>query len=149
MPLNVGDLAPNFQLPSTAGKDFVLNDYKGQVLVLFFYPKDFTGVCTKEACTFRDQFMAFRNLDVTVVGISRDDLATHHRFKEKYKLPFDLLADEDGATTKAYKSAIPLFGISKRVTYVLDKSHRVAAVVEDLFDAEIHIKETLEKIRNL
>lgn len=147
MPLSVNDPAPDFTLPSTSGEDFQLSDLKGQAVVLYFYPKDFTGVCTKEACAFRDQFMAFRNLDVSVFGISKDDLETHHRFKDKYELPFELLADTEGKVTKKYKVAIPIIGMPRRITYVLDTGHKVKAVIEDMFNADVHIKEALEKIR--
>lgn len=148
MPLAVSDPAPNFTLPSTSGTDFTLEDHQGKALVLYFYPKDFTGVCTKEACSFRDQFSAFRDLDVEVLGISRDDLETHHRFKEKYELPFELLADTSGKVTKQYKVAIPIIGMPRRITYVLDKEHKITAVIEDMFNAETHIEQALEKLRD-
>ncbi|MGB5926638.1 MAG: redoxin domain-containing protein, partial [Cyclobacteriaceae bacterium] len=80
MPLRVKDPAPDFSLPSTSGKTFNLRqNVENNPIVLYFYPKDFTPACTREACSFRDEFSAFKNLKVTVVGISRDTLETHHK----------------------------------------------------------------------
>ncbi|WP_448530147.1 peroxiredoxin [Raineya sp.] len=148
MALKVGTLAPDFTLPSTSGKNISLSkDLAGKPCVLYFYPKDFTPGCTKEACEFRDQFATFRNLEVDVFGISRDNIDTHQKFKETHKLPFELLADVNGSVCKAYEALIPIIGIPKRISYLLDKEHKIVAVYQDFFGAEEHIKAMLEKLK--
>lgn len=147
MPLSENSPAPNFTLPSTAGNDFTLSDLKGQPLILYFYPKDFTTACTKEACEFRDQFAFFRNQQIQVWGISRDSLATHERFREVYKLPFHLLADEQGEVAKLYKAIIPLIGVTRRVTYLLDRDHTIVGAFEKMFGHEVHIQQMVAKVR--
>lgn len=150
MALNIGDSAPDFTLPSTSGSDFTLSkDASGKPCVLFFYPKNNTKVCTAEACSFRDQFSAFRDLDVDVFGISRDSLTSHEAFKKEHKLPFHLLSDKQGKVVKAYKVHIPIVGMSKRVTYLLDKNHKIVEIVKDMFDADLHIRKMTERIKML
>ncbi len=140
MSLSPGTPAPDFTLPSTSGRDFTLSrDAAGQMCILYFYPKDFTPGCTREACAFRDEFAFFRKASVPVYGISRDDLETHRRFKAEHHLPFDLLADGDGRVCESYDALLPLIRIPRRVTYLLDAEHRIAAVYEDLFGAGEHI----------
>lgn len=96
-----GRKAPDFDLPGSDGKTHRLADYRGRTVVLYFYPKDDTPGCTKEACGFRDSFAAVSRRAV-VLGVSRDDVASHRRFAEKYNLPFPLLSDGDTAVMKAY-----------------------------------------------
>lgn len=97
-----GDRAPEFELPSDTGETFSLEDLRGQRVVLYFYPKDDTSGCTKEACGFRDALPAFDDRDVLVLGVSPDDLASHEKFREKYDLNFPLLADEEGSVARAF-----------------------------------------------
>jgi peroxiredoxin Q/BCP len=150
MALKVNSIAPSFDLPSTNGKKISLeNDLKGKPCIIYFYPKDFTPGCTKEACEFRDQFATFRNLDIDVFGVSRDNVETHLKFKEQHKLPFELLSDVDGKVCKAYDALIPIVGVPKRVSYLLDKEHKIIAVYQDFFGAEDHIKEMLKKIQTV
>ncbi|MCU0438203.1 MAG: peroxiredoxin [Raineya sp.] len=150
MALKVNSVAPNFELPSTNGNKISLeNDLKGKPCVIYFYPKDFTPGCTKEACEFRDQFATFRNLDIDVFGISRDNVETHIKFKDQHKLPFELLSDVDGKVCKAYEALIPIVGVPKRISYLLDKEHKIVAVYQDFFGAEDHIKEMLKKIQTV
>lgn len=147
MALKIGSTAPDFTAASTSGTDFTLSeDLAGKPCVLYFYPKDFTSVCTAEACDFRDNMSQFADLGVTVIGISRDDVATHLRFKKSNNLPFELIADVDGKVSKAYKAQIPLIGMTKRITYLLDKQHKIVTAYENLFGAKQHIKEMIEKI---
>lgn len=146
MALALGIPAPDIQLASTTNKTFSLRDFKGQALILFFYPKDFTKGCTAEACEFRDQFSEFRNMAVPVFGISRDDIPTHERFKQAYQLPFDLLSDPEGKICKAYDALIPLIKLPKRVTYLLDKDHRIAGVFEGLFENKKHVSAMIAKL---
>jgi len=149
MALQVGTKAPDFSLPSTSGKDFKLSrDAAGKPIILYFYPKDFTPGCTKQACAFRDQFDQFRDVDIDVIGISRDTIRKHSEFKEKYELPFDLLADLDGKVSRAYDAQMPIVSMSKRITYLLDADHRIKAAYANLFGAEQHIKAMIEEVRS-
>jgi thioredoxin-dependent peroxiredoxin len=100
--LKEGDRAPEFTATGSGGGRISLADFKGQNVVLYFYPKDDTPGCTKEACSFRDGFAALREKGVVVLGVSTDSVKAHDRFVEKYKLPFTLLADEDKRIVQAY-----------------------------------------------
>ena len=97
-----GDLAPDFTLPSDGGGTVRLSDLRGRRVVLYFYPKDDTSGCTRQACAFRDQAPAFEERDAVVLGVSPDSIRSHDRFKEKYDLNFPLLADEDHSVAEAY-----------------------------------------------
>ncbi|MFN3996233.1 peroxiredoxin [Algoriphagus sp.] len=148
MALSIGAKAPDFTLPSTSDKKFSLSkDMLGKAVIIYFYPKDFTGVCTAEACEFRDQFEAFRELDIPVFGISRDDIPTHEKFKKVHKLPFELLSDESGKVCKVYDALIPLIKMPKRITYLLDKDHKIAGVFSDMFESKGHIESMLRKLK--
>ena len=147
MPLKIGQKAPYFSLPSTSGQFTLETDARNQPVVLYFYPKDFTRVCTKEACSFRDNFDFFEKLDVPVLGISTDSIEKHKAFRNTHKLPFELLADVDGEVSKAYKAHIPFLNLSRRVTYLLNKEHVVTAVYSDLFGAEGHIEKMIGQLR--
>lgn len=149
MALRIGDKAPEFSLPSTSGEEFSLdNTVKEKACILYFYPKDFTSGCNKEACDFRDHFDVFKNFDIDVFGISTDTISTHHKFIDKYNLPFELLSDKSGKVSKLYDARIPVLNLSKRVSYLLDKEHVIAAVYEDMFGAENHIKMMLAQINS-
>jgi peroxiredoxin Q/BCP len=149
MPLKINQPAPDFSLPSTNGKLFTLSkDMLNKPCVIYFYPKDFTPGCTKEACEFRDTFSMFRDLDIAVIGISRDDIATHLEFKKQYKLPFELLSDTKGEVAHLYGASVPLIKFTRRITYLLDKKHTIAAVYENLFAAEKHIQTMIEKLKS-
>ncbi|MSO71340.1 MAG: thioredoxin-dependent thiol peroxidase [Alphaproteobacteria bacterium] len=102
MSIKEGDKAPAFSLPSDGGGKVSLSDYKGRPLVLYFYPKDDTPGCTKEACEFRDLLPDFAKVKAAIVGISRDSVGSHDKFKAKYELPFPLASDEDGKVCAAY-----------------------------------------------
>ncbi len=148
MALKLGSKAPDFTLPSTSEKTITLSkDFRGKSLILFFYPKDFTRGCTAEACEFRDQFAEFRNLEIPVLGISKDDILTHEKFKKTYKLPFDLLSDVSGKVCDSYDSLIPLIKMSKRVTYLLDQEHKIAGIYEGLFENKSHVDAMLRKLK--
>ncbi len=147
MALKNGTQAPDFSLSSTSGSTFQLaQDLAGKPCILYFYPKDFTSVCTKEACDFRDQFAVFRDAEITVLGISKDDIETHLRFKAQYKLPFELLSDASGKVCKAYDALVPIIGIPKRITYLLSAEHKIVASFQDMFSAEQHIRQMISKI---
>ena len=102
MSLQVGDKAPEFSLPAGGGAKVALKDYKGKPVVLYFYPKDDTSGCTAEACAFRDALPDLSKAKAAVIGISRDSVASHDKFKAKYKLPFPLASDEDGKVCQDY-----------------------------------------------
>ena len=148
MALPLHSIAPDFTLPSTAGEPFTLSKTAAnKPLILYFYPKDFTPGCTKEACKFRDTFSFFRDVNIDVYGISRDTLSTHYEFKKAHQLPFELLADEDGQVADSYKATVPLIRFTKRITYLLDAQHRVSAVYTNLFGAKKHIHDMIEQVK--
>src|SRR3990170_2236906 len=93
--LKEGDPAPDFNLPSSLGKNISLKDYRDKKIILYFYPKDDTPGCTKEACSFRDDLKKYEKVDAIILGVSSDDLDSHRKFIEKYNLPFPLLSDTD------------------------------------------------------
>lgn len=148
MALPIGEIAPDFTLPSTSGTTFTLSkDGKGKPCILYFYPKDFTPGCTKEACSFRDNIEDFAQYDIDVYGISTDSIPKHQEFKAKHKLPFDLLADVSGKVSKAFDAKMPFVNVSKRITYLLNADHRIVAAYSDMFGAEKHIHQMIEKIK--
>ena len=100
--VELGKKAPDFKLPTDGGGTISLKDLKGQKVVLYFYPKDDTPGCTKEACGFRDAMPDFTKVDAVIIGVSKDSVARHDKFKGKYDLPFTLAADEDGTVCEAY-----------------------------------------------
>jgi peroxiredoxin Q/BCP len=109
MPLKIGDPAPDFSLPDAKGNVVSLSDLKGRKVVLYFYPRDNTPGCTKEACNFRDFYPDFQGKDVVVLGVSTDDAKSHEKFSAKYELPFPLLIDAEGKVATAYDS----YGLKK------------------------------------
>ncbi|ATS18723.1 peroxiredoxin [Synechococcus sp. PCC 6717] len=118
MVLAVGTPAPAFTTTDTTGKPVSLADFAGKTVVLYFYPKDDTPGCTKEACSFRDNYAAYQEKGIVVLGVSGDDEASHQKFTEKFSLPFPLLADVNKSIIKAYD--VDGGGYAKRVTYVID-----------------------------
>ena len=140
MKLNIGDEAPDFELPTTAGGTFRLADNLNRGnLVLYFYPKDFTTGCTAEACGFRDAFADLRKSEMRVLGISTDSIETHMKFKEKYDLPFDLLSDSNGDVSGLYGAYIRLFKIANRVTFIIDGDGNIVSMTKNLFSPKTHI----------
>jgi|SRR6478672_6902594 len=126
MPLSVGDTAPAFTAKDTNGNTVSLSDFAGKSVVLYFYPKDDTPGCTKEACSFRDNYSQYQGKDIVVLGVSIDDETSHQQFTQKFNLPFPLLADINGTITKAYD--VDGGGYAKRVTYVIDGSGTISNV---------------------
>ncbi|NMI07271.1 thioredoxin-dependent thiol peroxidase [Paenibacillus sp. SZ31] len=102
MTLNIGELAPDFELPSSTGESVKLSDYRGQRVLLYFYPKDMTSSCTQQACDFRDRHAEFEGLNTVILGISTDPMKQHDKFIAKYGLPFTLLSDEEHVVAEQY-----------------------------------------------
>ena len=132
--LEVGDKAPPFKTIDQDGKSVSLSDFKGQKAVLYFYPKDDTPGCTKEACGFRDGWSKFRKRRIAVLGVSVDDAKSHRKFADKFSLPFTLLADTDKSIVNAYGvwGEKSMYGRkymgTNRVTYLIDEKGKIAAV---------------------
>jgi peroxiredoxin Q/BCP len=132
--LKIGDPAPPFRLASTGGKEVSSSALKGRKFVLYFYPKDDTPGCTREACDFRDNLARLRKEGVEVYGVSKDSLASHQKFQAKYGLPFELLADEDNAVARSYGAFGEKNMYGKRIlgtirsTFVVDETGRIDAI---------------------
>jgi peroxiredoxin Q/BCP len=148
MPFASGSLAPEFSLKDDEGKTRTLSEYKGTKFVLYFYPKDDTPGCTTEACNFRDDYDDYISAGITILGVSPDSVKSHKEFKEKYKLPFSLLADEDHLVSDAYgvwgkKNFMgkEYMGIL-RTTFIVDEKGRIEHVFEDVKPSD-HSKEIL------
>ena len=152
--LSVGDAAPNFHTTDQDGKPVSLRDFRGRKVVLYFYPKDDTPGCTKEACSFRDAWAQFRKRKVAVLGVSVDDAKAHKKFAEKFSLPFTLLADPEKALVRDYGvwGQKSMYGRkymgTNRVTYLIDEKGKIAAVWPKV-KPEGHAEEILEKIGDL
>ncbi|MCW5890818.1 MAG: peroxiredoxin [bacterium] len=145
-----GDAAPEFALPDGAGATVRLSDFRGRKpVVLYFYPKDDTPGCTKEACAFRDQYEDFTAAGAEVIGVSSDDANAHTRFAEKYKLPFRLLTDRGGQVRKAYGVPATLGLLPGRVTFVIDRDGVVRHVFNSQLRATQHVPEALAALRRL
>lgn len=133
--IKIGETAPDFELPNQSGEVVSLTSLLGNgELVLYFYPADFTPICTAEACAFRDAYDDLSEIDVQVVGVSPQSVDSHQRFASRHSLPFPILCDERKSVIKAYGVDGPLgFGV-RRATYLIDKDQTVAnRVVSDLF----------------
>ncbi|MGK7922420.1 MAG: peroxiredoxin [Trichodesmium sp.] len=143
MALSVGTKAPEFTVKDTNGNTVSLSEFAGKTVVMYFYPKDDTPGCTKEAQSFRDNYAEYQGKDMVVLGVSMDDEASHKAFTEKYGLPFQLLADVDGAITKAYD--VEGGGYSKRVTYIIDAEGKISHV-DDKVKTDSHAQDILAVI---
>ena len=150
MAIDVGDVAPDFSLPSKSGATISLSQFKGEKLVVvYFYPKDDTPGCTAESCAFRDSYEDFITLGAEVLGISSDSTESHQRFAQKYELPFHLLSDVGGATRKAYGVPATLGLLPGRVTYVIDREGIVRHRFNSQFNPKAHVTEALQIMRSL
>jgi peroxiredoxin Q/BCP len=150
MPLKEGDVAPSFEGVSDTGQKFSLGELIGKTnVVLYFYPKDETLGCTKEACGFRDEWEKLSSLDATVVGVSSDSPESHRRFKEHHKLQFTLVSDEKQQIRKKYGVASSFLPIPPRVTFVIDRSGRIARVFNSQLDFNRHVAEALRSLQSI
>ncbi|WP_309640331.1 peroxiredoxin [Flavobacterium sp.] len=149
MALEVGDLIPHFTAKNTAGKDFDSSSCIGKKpVVIYFYPKDDTRICTQQACSFRDQYEDFKALGAEVIGISGDSVRSHQKFSAQYQLPFILLSDSDKNIRNLFGVPTNWLGlIPGRVTYVANKEG-VIIMVFNSTSGTIHIKKALEALKN-
>ncbi len=146
----LGQAAPDFSLPDQNGKTHRLSDYAGQWLVLYFYPKDDTPGCTKEACSFRDDLQQLEKLGAKVVGISVDDTDSHAKFAAKYHLPFPLLADNDAKVAENYGALnnLLVIKIARRYTFLIDPQGKIAKNYLSI-DTSRHSLEIIEDLKRL
>ncbi len=149
--LKVGNKAPAFSLKNTEGQTVKLSDFKGKKVVLYFYPKDDTPGCTKEACAFRDDYAQLKKRGVVVLGVSGDDQKSHQKFTEKYSLPFTLLSDPDHAMMEKYNAWVEksmygrkYMGVA-RITYVIDEAGKIAYIFPKV-KPETHSQDVLQVI---
>ena len=147
--VQVGDLAPDFTLPTQSGALVSLGDFLGKTaLVLYFYSKDNTSVCTAEACAFRDSYEVFKALEAEVIRISSDSVESHQQFAREHQLPFILLSDVDGVIRKRY--GVPTaFGLPGRVTYIIDGQGIVHHIFFSQFTSEKHVTQALQILQLL
>ena len=149
--LNIGEKAPNFTLKDKNGEDVSLKDFQGKKIVLYFYPKDNTPGCTRQACAFAGSFGEFERRGVTVVGISKDSVASHQKFAEKYSLPFILLSDPDRVAIEAYgvwqeKKMAGRVGMGVvRTTFIIDEDGTITAVMPKV-KPDTNAQEVLEML---
>jgi len=141
---------PDFELIDQDGQLHSIEDYRGKWVALYFYPKDDTPGCTTEACEFRDNIFAFKNLDCQILGVSLDDAESHKEFSEKHGLPFPLLADTEGTTADAYgvKKRMLGFAYAKRQTFLIDPEGNIARHYVDV-DPDTHSQELLADLEAL
>ena len=150
MPLNVGDHAPDFTLPSSGGKAVTLSELTAdKTVVVFFYPKDDTPGCTVEACGFRDSYEAFGEAGAEVVGISSDSVDYHDRFVGKHKLPMTMLSDAGGKVRALFGVKSTLGLMPGRATFVIDRKGVVRHVFVSQLRAGAHVGEALSVVREL
>jgi thioredoxin-dependent peroxiredoxin len=149
MALRVGQKAPDFDVTASSGKRLKLADFIGKKnVVLYFYPADFTPVCTREACGFRDAYEELASKDTEVIGVSVDSDDSHERFAKKHSVPFALVSDNERSLTKSYDAASfvrMLLGRTGRITYVIDKKGEIAGV----FDSELRASKHVDGVRQL
>ena len=144
-----GDAAPQFEGQDQDGKTVKLADFAGKkIVLLYFYPKDFTGGCTKEACGFRDRMGELKTNNVEVIGVSFDSAESHQKFIAEYKLNFILLADTDGKIIKAYDVKMPLMNMAKRVSFLIGMDGKIVHVT-DAMSPQTHFDEMKEAIAGL
>lgn len=154
MNIKLNQKAPAFSLPDQAGKIHSLKDYLGQWVVLYFYPKDDTPGCTKEACGFRDNLPKFKKMDAIIFGVSADSSAKHEKFATKYKLPFTLLSDEKKEVLEKYSvwakkkfMGREYMGIL-RTTFLINPEGKIAKIYESV-KPETHAEEILKELKSL
>ncbi|MEJ2543850.1 MAG: thioredoxin-dependent thiol peroxidase [Calditrichaceae bacterium] len=148
--LSVGTKAPDFALPDANGKIHKLSDYQGKKVVIYFYPKDGSPGCTKEACNLRDNYDVLKDKGLIILGISYDDEKSHQNFIKEHQLPFTLLSDTDKKVADLYGAKGGLLGFigAKRITYLIDESGKVLHVFDDV-DTGAHAEQILDVLNNM
>src|SRR5689334_24054785 len=147
--VQVGDMAPDFVLPTQTGETVRLSDFRGKTgVVLYFYPKDDTPGCTAEACTFRDSYDVFKEAGAEVIGVSSDSAESHSNFAQKHRLPFILASDQKGEVRKRYGVPATFGLLPGRVTYVIDKEGKVRHIFSSQFMPQKHINEALQTLKD-
>lgn len=147
MAISAGTPAPEFTAKNQDGKEVKLSDFKGKFVLLFFYPKDETPGCTKEACSFRDAYGELKKLNTVVLGISRQDADSHKKFIAKHKLPFDLLIDHDGSVAKAFGvGTMPILGFHQRKSVLVGPDGKVIKFYESV-NPDKHTPEVIEDVK--
>lgn len=147
--LKSGEPVPDFSAPNQAGKIVKLSNFKGKPVLLFFYPKDETPGCTKEACSFRDEYSKFKKLGAVVLGISRQDSEAHQKFIEKHKLPFDLLVDKEGAIAKSFGvGTLPIIGLLQRKSVLIGPDGKLVRFYDNV-DPKTHSAEVLKDLEKM
>ena len=148
--LQIGQPAPDFNLSDQHGESHTLKNYRGQWVVLYFYPKNDTPGCTKEACEFRDDYKTLRATNTQVLGVSIDSEESHAEFANKYNLPFPLLADIGGNTAKQYQALLNLgvIKLAKRHTFIIDPEGMIQMIYRKV-DAESHSDQILNDLKKL
>jgi peroxiredoxin Q/BCP len=149
-PIKIGGIAPGFQLSDQHGEMIRLNQYQGQWVVLYFYPKDDTPGCTKEACSFRDNINHLINQQAVILGVSIDSIESHQAFATKFDLPFSLLADKDATVSKNYDVVLNLgfMKLAKRHSFIIDPNGKIAKIYRDV-DPDEHVQQVLEDLKSL
>ena len=146
----IGDVAPDFNLPSQVGKPVALNEYRGKKnVVLYFYPKDDTYNCIVESSEFRDLYKEFDKKNTEVIGVSSDSPDSHVKFAKKYNLPFPLLSDSENNVRELYGVQATLGFIPGRVTFVIDKKGMVRHVFNSQFDPKSHVSQALNVLNTV
>jgi peroxiredoxin Q/BCP len=148
--LEIGASAPDFRLQDQAGEWHTLEQYRGKWVALYFYPKDDTPGCTKEACAFRDNIFAFDEIGATIIGVSLDDTESHAAFAEKYSLPFTILSDADGSTAEAYGvlKSMGTFRFAERQSFIIGPDGTVRKHYPKV-NAEKHSEEVLADLKQI
>ena len=147
--LKVGDPAPDFEGPTSDGTRLGLKDFLGKKnVVLYFYPKDDTSGCTKEACSFRDNLGSVRKMGAEVIGVSLDGVESHKKFASKYKLPFPLISDREKRVTEAYGVLRNTGTSANRVTFIIDKAGKIAKIFPKV-DVTKHTEEVVDALKSL
>jgi peroxiredoxin Q/BCP len=147
MGLSRGDQVPNFEAKNQDGKMVHLSDHAGKYVVVYFYPKDDTPGCKKEALSLRDAYPQFLALHAVVLGVSRQGEKSHQNFKKKYTLPFDLLVDEEGTIAKTLGvSSVPILGLSSRETVLIGPDRKLVKFYEDV-DPGVHTLDLMKDIQ--
>lgn len=145
-----GDVAPDFTAITHTGEEIKLSQFRGKkAVVLYFYPKDGTTMCTRQACQFRDSYEQFAEAGAVVIGVSADDLERHRSFAVSHNLPFLLVGDRDGSLRKAFGVPKKFGFLPGRVTYVIDKAGVVRLIFESALSAGQHVSEALQVVKSL